>query len=145
MSPQYSLGFWMLELIWIKEPKVESVSRKVSAQKFRLPLLYGSTLSVRLTCSISQCTQETGVCIMKLFKGFIPSWMSFLQPETDWNHFRSGRQEFTTQRGLQLRQNLWSPITSLHSLLWRSLHPSLSVFSSLLPLLPWLHPRLLAT
>lgn len=65
---------------------------------------------------------------MKLFTGFISFWMSFLQPETDWNHFRSGRQEFTTQRGPLLRQNLWSLITSLHSLLWRSLHLSLSVF-----------------
>lgn len=37
---------------------------------------------------------------------FILFWMSFLQPKIDWNHFRSGRQEFTTQRGPQLRLTL---------------------------------------
>lgn len=54
-----------------------------------------------------------------------PFWMSFLQLETDWNHFRSGRQEFTMQRGLQLRQNLWSSdnISPLSALAFPSSFP----------------------
>lgn len=75
---------------------------------------------------------------MKSSSDSILLWMSFLSSLTDWNHLRSGCPEFTKQKGLQLQQNPWCLITSLHSLLWLSLHPSCSVF-----LLLFFHCRLL--
>ncbi len=89
------------------------------------PVSYCSILSIGLTCCILFLSVHRK--LVHVLWSFIFSWMSLLLQGTDWNHFRPGCQEFTTQRGPQLRQNLWSPITSLHSLLWRSLHLSLSV------------------
>lgn len=64
-----------------------------------------------------------GVCIIKLFQGFIFPWLSFLQPETHWNHFRSGRQEFTKRSIPQTESLIPDKISTLSALEFSSSMP----------------------
>lgn len=68
-----------------------------------------------------------GVCIIKLFQVFffffIFWWLSFLQPETHWNHFRSGRQEFTKRSMPQTESLIPDNISTLSALEFSSSMP----------------------
>lgn len=54
---------------------------------------------------------------------FIFWWLSFLQPETHWNHFRSGRQEFTKRSMPQTESLIPDNISTLSALEFSSSMP----------------------
>lgn len=70
-----------------------------------------------------------GVCIIKLFQVFFfLSFGGYLSCSQRHTEIISGQAARSSQRDPCLRRNLWSPITSQHSLLWNSLHLCLSVW-----------------
>lgn len=77
----------------------------------------------------SLCTWETWCMHYKVVPGFFflsfPSYLSCSQRHTEIISGQAGR---SSQRDPCLRRNLWSPITSQHSVLWNSLHLGLSVW-----------------
>lgn len=118
--------------IWI----VSCSPGKQSAPKVSLSywISEGLTWSVWGTCRARPLFVhgKHGVCIIKLFQGFIFPWLSFLQPETHWNHFRSGRQEFTKRSMPQTESLIPDKISTLSALEFSSSTASLYVipFSS---------------
>lgn len=100
---------------------------KQSAPKVSLSywISEGLTRSVWGTCRAQPLFVhgKHGVCIIKLFQGFIFPWLSFLQPETHWNHFRSGRQEFTKRSMPQTESLIPDKISTLSALEFSSSMP----------------------
>lgn len=100
---------------------------KESAPKVSLSywISEGVTWSIWGTCRAQPLfvNGKHGVCIIKLFQGFIFSWLSFLQPETHWNHFRSGRQEFTQRSMPQTESLIPDNISTLSALEFSSSLP----------------------